>query len=124
MPLVIGGYYLSAQAVAWISTGVFAAAALSTPAGKQVLTNVTSTSLTKCEEKTCPPCNPPAGEKFNKVTHYGKHERDPDPLKGSHGCMAKTGSSIHWHYDVNNQNPKTCECNHAKHEFGGCGVAP
>ncbi|HCL5926119.1 TPA: RHS repeat protein, partial [Citrobacter amalonaticus] len=114
VPLVIGGYYLSAQAVAWISTGLFAAAALSTPAGKEVLTNVTSTSLTKCEEQTCPPCNPPAGTKFNKTTHADHDHGD---------CKGKTGSQTHWHYQVYHQD-SSCNCHLQKHAFGGCGVAP
>lgn len=76
-----------------------------------------------CEQQnTCPPCNPPAGEKFNKVTHYESHSRDPD--KGSHGCEKLTGSPVHWHYSVNNQNAKTCQCFTQPHVFGGCGVAP
>ncbi len=113
VPLVIGGYYLSAQAVAWISTGLFTAAALSTPAGKQVLTDVTSTNLTNCKEQSCPPCNPPAGTKFNKTTHY-----DHD-----HGnCKVKTGMQTHWHYQVYHQD-SSCNCYLQKHAFGGCGVA-
>ncbi|WP_151980300.1 hypothetical protein [Acinetobacter guerrae] len=81
----------------------------------------------KCDprkDENCPPeCDPPAGVKFNKVTHYEKHGRDPDPNAGSHGCMAKTGSPIHWHYDVNNQLPDG-RCILKGHNFGGCGVAP
>ncbi|CAI3126932.1 hypothetical protein MWMV18_MWMV18_00648 [Acinetobacter calcoaceticus] len=67
-------------------------------------------------------CNPPAGVKFNKVTHYERHGRNPDINVGSHGCMAKTGSPIHWHYDVNNQLPDG-RCIVKAHNFGGCGVA-
>ena len=73
------------------------------------------------KEKECEPCKPPAGQKFNKVTHYTSHSQDPN--KGTHGCMQKTGSPVHWHYDVMNQNSK-CDCFHQKHLFGGCGVAP
>ncbi|WP_390889488.1 RHS repeat-associated core domain-containing protein, partial [Lelliottia wanjuensis] len=90
----------------------------------KALTKWFNKTFSDTEEEECPPCSPPAGEMFNKVTHYEKHGRDPDPLEGSHGCMAKTGSPVHWHYDVNRQIPKTCECKHAKHVFGGCGVAP
>lgn len=36
--------------------------------------------------------------------------------------MAKTGSPIHWHYDVNNQLPDG-RCIVKAHNFGGCGVA-
>lgn len=68
-------------------------------------------------------CNPPAGVKFNKVTHYDRHGRDPNPNIGSHGCMAKTGSPVHWHYSVNHQLPDG-RCVVQKHAFGGCGVAP
>jgi len=73
------------------------------------------------EENKNNTCNPPAGVKFNKVTHYESHSEDP--LKGTHGCMALTGSPIHWHYSVNNQRPDG-RCFLAKHVFGGCGVAP
>ncbi|MFZ2726504.1 MAG: RHS repeat-associated core domain-containing protein [Methylococcaceae bacterium] len=77
----------------------------------------------QCEgDKPCPPCNPPAGEKFNKVTHWTSHSSNVD--KGTHGCQQKTGSPVHWHYSVYNQIPQTCECKLAKHVFGGCGVAP
>ena len=68
-------------------------------------------------------CNPPAGVKFNKVTHYDKHGRDQDPNAGSHGGMAKTGSPIHWNYSVNHQLPDG-RCVIEKHAFDGCGVAP
>jgi RHS repeat-associated protein len=68
-------------------------------------------------------CDPPEGVKFNKVTHYSKHGRSLDPNNGSHGCMAKTGSPIHWHYDVNDKAPNG-KCHTRKHVFGGCGVAP
>lgn len=67
-------------------------------------------------------CDPPAGVKFNKVTHFERHGRDPDPNAGSHGCMEKTGSPVHWHYDVNNQLPDG-RCIIRGHIFGGCGVA-
>lgn len=73
------------------------------------------------EENKNNTCNPPAGVKFNKVTHYESHSEDP--LKGTHGCMASTGSPIHWHYSVNHQSPNG-RCFLAKHVFGGCGVAP
>jgi RHS repeat-associated protein len=66
-------------------------------------------------------CDPAEGVKFNKVTHYQSHSSDPN--KGSHGCMAKTGSPIHWHYDVNNKAPNG-KCYTARHKFGDCGVAP
>ncbi|SDB88777.1 hypothetical protein SAMN05421733_103246 [Acinetobacter boissieri] len=46
-----------------------------------------------------------------------------DPNVGSHGCMAKTGSPIHWHYDVNYQ-ASDGQCFLKKHNFDGCGVAP
>lgn len=79
--------------------------------------------LTKCQTKQCPPCTPPAGEMFDKVTHYEAHSRDLN--KGSHGCMQKTGSPVHWHYKVNHQIPyPSCECKLDKHAFGGCGPAP
>ena len=73
------------------------------------------------EENKNNTCNPPAGVKFNKVTHYDSHSTDP--LKGTHGCMAKTGSPIHWHYSVNHQSSNG-KCFLEKHAFGGCGVAP
>lgn len=76
------------------------------------------------EEDACPPCNPPAGVKFNFVTHYESHSKAEGGEKGSHGCEEKTGSPVHWHYSVNNQNPKTCQCFLRGHVFGGCGVAP
>jgi len=77
----------------------------------------------KLEQNINNTCNPPAGVKFNKVTHYDRHGRDPDPNIGSHGCMAKTGSPVHWHYSVNHQLPDG-RCVVQKHAFGGCGVAP
>lgn len=73
------------------------------------------------EENKNNTCNPPAGVKFNKVTHYESHSTDP--LKGTHGCMEKTGSPIHWHYSVNHQSSNG-KCFLEKHAFGGCGVAP
>jgi len=58
--------------------------------------------------------------KFNIDVHGEAHDgRGLDD--GTHGCLAKTGSPIHWHYDENNQNPKTCKCFTKKHNFGGCG---
>ena len=73
----------------------------------------------------CKPCSPPAGEKFNLTTHWSSHSAINDPEKGSHGCEAKTGSPVHWHYSVNNQTPyPACQCNTALHKFGGCGPAP
>ena len=63
----------------------------------------------------CPPCTTAVGTKFNKVT---------DSTHDHGGCLAKTGVNTHWHYDVMNQDPKTCKCFHAKHQFGGCGMAP
>jgi hypothetical protein len=73
--------------------------------------------------ENCPPeCDPPAGVKFDKVTHYEKHGRNPDPNIGTHGCMAKTGSPVHWHYHVNNQLPDG-RCIRGRY-FGGCGEAP
>ncbi|OEC84800.1 hypothetical protein [Acinetobacter sp. YK3] len=81
----------------------------------------------KCDQNTNPSCkkecDPPAGVKFNKVTHFERHGRDPDINVGSHGCMAKTGSPVHWHYDVNHQLPDG-RCFLKGHNFGGCGVAP
>jgi hypothetical protein len=73
---------------------------------------------------TCPQqCSPPSGQKFNKVTHYSRHGRSTDPNDGSHGCMAKMGNPVNWHYDVNDQLPDG-RCFIRKHVFGGCGVAP
>jgi RHS repeat-associated protein len=84
---------------------------------------IKETKALLCEDETpCPPCSPPAGEKFNKVTHYISHSQDAD--KGSHGCQQLTGSPVHWHYSVNHQNAKTCQCFTEQHAFGGCGVAP
>ncbi|RSN81506.1 hypothetical protein EA770_10330 [Acinetobacter baumannii] len=81
----------------------------------------------KCDQNSNPSCkkecDPPAGVKFNKVTHFERHGRDPDINVGSHGCMAKTGSPVHWHYDVNHQLPDG-RCFLKGHNFGGCGVAP
>ena len=74
------------------------------------------------EDKECPPCTPPAGVPYNKVTHWESHSKTPG--KGSHGCEEKTGSPVHWHYSVMNQDPATCVCREAKHKFGGCGPAP
>jgi len=73
-------------------------------------------------ENCQPECDPPAGVKFDKVTHYEKHGRNPDPNIGTHGCMAKTGSPVHWHYHVNNQLPDG-RCIRGRY-FGGCGEAP
>jgi RHS repeat-associated protein len=78
-------------------------------------------TLDLTQDKVCPPCNPPAGEKFNKVTHFSSHSQSPD--KGSHGCEQLTGSPVHWHYDTYNQD-SLCNCHLARHKLGGCGVAP
>lgn len=88
----------------------------------QTLTNAVSNVIEWCKKPDCPPCSPPAGKKFNKVTHWTSHS--PDPNKGTHGCQQKTGSPVHWHYSVNHQNPLTCQCNLQQHAFGGCGQAP
>lgn len=91
-----------------------------------IVTELENNAENKCgaSDVNCyPECEPPAGVKFNKVTHYEKHGRNPDPNVGSHGCMAKTGSPVHWHYDVNDQLPDG-RCITRKHIFGGCGVAP
>ncbi len=87
-----------------------------------IVGNAVSTVIEQCKNLPCPPCNPPAGIKFNKVTHWTSHS--PDPNKGTHGCQQKTKSPIHWHYSVNHQNPLTCQCNLQQHAFGGCGQAP
>ena len=72
-----------------------------------------------CQSRNCPPCNPPAGVKFNIEIHTKSHS---DKLgKGSHGCEQLTGSPVHWHYDVMNQTPD-CVCHLARHKFGGCGM--
>lgn len=97
-------------------------------AGQQMQANASSStqsnSLTKCEKiKSCPPCNPPAGEKFNIDIHYEAHTGRG--LKdGTHGCLEKTGSPVHWHYDVYDQNPNNCDCIPRRHKFGGCGMPP
>lgn len=91
-----------------------------------IVTELENNAENKCgaSDVNCyPECEPPAGVKFNKVTHYEKHGRNLDPNVGSHGCMAKTGSPVHWHYDVNDQLPDG-RCITRKHIFGGCGVAP
>lgn len=96
---------------------------------QQELNNNAAKSLTKwlsknfnnSEEEKCPPCTPPAGEKYNINVYLERHE-DRGLLDGAHGCMVLTGSPKHWHYDVNNQNPKTCQCYPQKHVFGGCGL--
>ncbi|HFZ1500239.1 TPA: RHS element core protein [Citrobacter freundii] len=77
VPLVIGGYYLSAQAVAWISTGLFAAAVVSTPAGKQALTN-TANSLSNC--KSDPP-EDPCDKKLDKSLLSKANIFDPHQVK-------------------------------------------
>lgn len=91
-----------------------------------VVQELENNATEKCDPNTNPncrkECEPPAGVKFNKVTHYERHGRNPDINVGSHGCMAKTGSPIHWHYDVNNQLPDG-RCIVKAHNFGGCGVA-
>lgn len=91
-----------------------------------VVQELENNATEKCDPNTNPncrkECDPPAGVKFNKVTHYERHGRNPDINVGSHGCMAKTGSPIHWHYDVNNQLPDGRGIVKA-HNFGGCGVA-
>ena len=84
--------------------------------------NAVDAVKTMCQTNTCPACNPPAGERFNKVTHWVSHSQDP--ASGSHGCAQSTGSPVHWHYSVNDQNPTTCQCFKREHVFGGCGVAP
>lgn len=96
---------------------------MSPPAQSKAAVKALSDGLNKLIE-ACKPddeCDPPAGVKFNKVTHYASHSDNPE--KGSHGCMAKTGSPVHWHYDVNDKAPNG-KCYTRKHVFGGCGVAP
>ena len=93
-----------------------------TPPVPGFLDRIVNGLMEMCASQTCPACSPPAGEKFNKVTHWASHSRDPN--SGSHGCELQTGSPVHWHYSVNRQNPKTCQCFTAEHEFGGCGIAP
>ena len=64
----------------------------------------------------CPPCNPPAGVRFNKTTHID-HDHG--------GCEKKTGSKTHWHYQTYHQIPyPNCECKLERHGYGGCGPAP
>lgn len=68
-----------------------------------------------CEKRRpCNPngCNPPANVKFNIEVHTTHDHGD---------CLGRTGSMTHWHYDVYNQNPDTCDCFLSKHRFGGCG---
>jgi RHS repeat-associated protein len=60
----------------------------------------------------CEPCSPPARSKTNIQIHRS-HDHG--------GCLRRTGSMVHWHYDGMNQNPRTCECFPAPHQFGGCG---
>ncbi|MEG0032270.1 hypothetical protein [Acinetobacter sp.] len=82
------------------------------------------TACDPSKDLNCPPeCNPPAGVKFNKVTHYEEHSKDLSTGSRSHGCFEKTGSPVHWHYPVNNQAPDG-RCYTARHNFGDCGVAP
>ena len=70
----------------------------------------------KYNKTKCPPCNPPAGVKFDFQTHT-THDHG--------GCLGSTGSKVHWHYSVNNQRPyPDCTCFTIKHAFGGCGPAP
>ncbi|QLR76102.1 hypothetical protein HV336_04015 [Citrobacter freundii] len=78
-------------------------------------------TFSNSEEDECPPCAPPAGEKYNIKIHTEKHE-GRGLADRAHGCMVLTGSPMHWHYDVNNQNPKTCKCYPQTHVFGGCGL--
>lgn len=78
-------------------------------------------TFSNSEEDECPPCAPPAGEKYNIEIHTEKHE-GRGLADGAHGCMVLTGSPVHWHYDINNQNPKTCKCYPQTHVFGGCGL--
>ena len=102
-----------AEGINWLLVGSAAAggAVLATPSDSQQ-SKAKTESLTKCEEKACPPCNLPAGLQFNKTTHYGS-------------CQVRTGSPVHWHYQVNNQESyPSCKCHLQKHAFGGCGVAP
>jgi RHS repeat-associated protein len=93
----------------------------------QALNDRAARALTKwlnetfSDKEDCPPCEPPAGEKYNIDIHYEAHT-GRGLSDGSHGCEILTGSPVHWHYDVNNQNPKTCECHPRKHVFGNCGV--
>ncbi|OBY53897.1 hypothetical protein BBB52_00105 [Aggregatibacter aphrophilus] len=79
-------------------------------------TQAKTESTSRCKTKQCPPCNPPAGVKFNFQTHT-THDHG--------GCLGSTGSKVHWHYSVNNQRPyPDCTCFTTKHAFGGCGPAP
>ena len=87
----------------------------------KALTHWLNETFSDSEEEECPPCIPPAGEKYNIEVHTEKHE-GRGLADGAHGCVALTGSPVHWHYDVNNQPPKTCKCFPQKHVFGGCGL--
>ena len=87
----------------------------------RALTKWLNNTLSESKEDECPPCTPPAGEKYNIDVHIERHE-GRGLADGAHGCMFSTGSPVHWHYDVHNQNPKTCKCYPQKHVFGGCGL--
>jgi uncharacterized protein RhaS with RHS repeats len=116
----IGGVFVSGATFLIAGALVCSATHCIDQATKAVIDNVRQfiDDCTKDDDKK--KCDPPAGEKFNKVTHYVSHSSDPN--KGSHGCMAKTGSPVHWHYDVNDQTPDG-KCFTRRHVFGGCGVA-
>lgn len=117
-PLVIGGYEAFMYLLA--VTGIYTIAVSSQEDGTVWSTSndEESQDISNCSktETGCPPCSPPAGEKFNKGTRY-----DHD-----HGnCLGRTGSIVHWHYSVNHQRPyPDCTCFTQNHAYGGCGVAP
>lgn len=124
-PLVIGGYEAFMYLLA--VTGIYTIAVNSQDDGtvwstsndeESQSSNQSTTDIGNCSktEIGCPPCSPPAGEKFNKGTRY-----DHD-----HGnCLGRTGSIVHWHYSVNHQRPyPDCTCFTQNHAYGGCGVAP
>jgi hypothetical protein len=66
--------------------------------------------------RTCGKCNPcPILGRFNVKVEWG-HDHA--------GCLKRTGSKLHWHFDTYNQNPDTCFCHLKTHIFGGCGYPP
>ena len=124
-PLVIGAYEAFMYLLA--VTGIYTIAVNNQEDGtvwstsndeESQSSSQSTTDISNCSktETGCPPCSPPAGEKFNKGTRY-----DHD-----HGnCLGRTGSIVHWHYSVNHQKPyPDCTCFTQNHAYGGCGVAP
>jgi hypothetical protein len=79
----------------WVVAGVIGLAILATAGAAYVLSR----------PKPCPPCPPNPAPRIDRVPPSAPHW----PCPGDH-----------WHYQVYNQNPQTCQCFLSGWLFGGC----